>query len=218
MILPGLLIIAVLGSILTGAATPTEAAGVGALGSLICAAVHRKLPWRVFRESTIRAFRVSVYIMVICYGAYAFNGAFAMAGGGPLLTKAILAVPGGRWAPVIAMMTLILILGTFMELGPVTMIMAPIMFPLIRTLGFSDIWFGTLWCIAGLTGFISPPFGYNLFYIKGILPDVAPDVTLGELYHSVIPYIIALVSGMIIIMLVPAIATWLPQVIFVGFK
>lgn len=218
LILPILLIMAVLGSIVSGAATPTEGAGIGAFGSLLCAAVHRKLSWQVFKQSTLRAFRVSVYIMIIAYGAFAFNGAFAKSGGAPLVTDVILGVPGGRWAPVIAMMVLILILGTFMELSPVTMIMAPIMFPIIRALGFSDIWFGTLWCIAGLTGFISPPFGYNLFYMRGIVPDIDPTITMGNIYRSVIPYVIALVSGGIIIMLFPPIATWLPSVLFRGFK
>jgi len=216
-ILPALLILAVLGSIFSGIATPTEGAGIGALGSLLCAGVHRKLSWKVFHASVIRGFRVSVYIMFICFGAYAFNAAFAISGSGPLITNAILSIPGGRWAPVIAMIVLILILGTFMELGPITMIMAPIMFPIVRELGFSDIWFGTLWCIAGLVGFISPPFGYNLFYMRGIVPDIDKSITMGNIYHSVIPYVIALVASITIIALFPPIATWLPSVLFRRF-
>jgi len=214
LILPVILIVAVLGAIFTGAATPIEAASVGAVGSLICTAVHRKLTWSLMKEVTIRAFGITTFIMWIVLGAYAFQAGFGMAGGATLANTALIGLAEvNRWLPVVISVSAIIILGTFMPAEIVVIITAPTLFPLIRLLGFSDIWFGIIMVLSIMIGFLSPPFGYNLFYMKGILPEIDKSITMGMVYHSIVPYIVSLGLAIIIISIFPEIATWLPGIL-----
>lgn len=211
-VLPGLLVLVVLGSIFSGIATPTEAASVGAAGALVCAGIHRRLDWATFREATMRGFRSSVFIGWIIFGAYAFNSAFGMSGASAFVTDFLLGMPG-RWGAIIAAIVLLLIVGMFMTTTVIVMIASPILFPVIKELGFNPFWFGTLMVIAQLVGYISPPFGYNLFYMRGIVPEIDPSITMTDIFRCVIPYIIALCSAIVIIMVFPPIATWLPSLL-----
>ena len=208
LILPGILIIAVLGSIFSGIATPTEAAGVGAFGAVVCAVIHRRLTWTVWKEATIRTFRTTGMVMWIVLGAYAFSGAFGLCGGAQLVIDTLGGLGGHM--PFLLILAVTIVLGFFMPIGALCMITAPIIFPVCDAVGVSRFWFGAVWLLARETAPISPPFGFCLFYMRGLLPDVAPGATMGNVYKSVFPYIIALVLGIVVIWVFPPIATWLP--------
>ena len=151
-------------------------------------------------------------VMWIVIGAFAFKGAVTLSGAGNIITNALIGLPG-QWLPIIITLVLFMIIGMFMEVGVISMITAPFLFPAIRLLGFNDIWFGCLIIIAKLTGNLSPPFGWNLFYMKAVCPDIDPSITTLDIYRSIIPYIVALVVGMIFVMIFPPIATWLPTLV-----
>lgn len=210
-ILPIVLVVTVLGSIITGMATPTEAAGIGATGSLICAAINRKFTWQMFKEATIRSFRINVMLLWMIFGAYVFTSAVTMAGAGPLIGETLSALPGGRWVTLIAIMLMFFILGFIMPIGGIIMVTAPIFFPLMASLGFSKLWFGVLMVMNVEISFITPPFGFNLFYLKAVTPEIDPSITTGDIYRAVIPFVGCVIVAMVIIMLVPGIATWLPR-------
>jgi len=207
LILPIALIIMVLGAIFTGAATPTEAASVGCLGSIICAAIYRKLNWSMFKEAAIETLRLSCMVMWIVFGAICFVALYQAVGAQELVVGLFEGVPGGRWGVIIVMQISFFILGTFLDPNGIIMITTPLYFPIIRSLGFDPVWFGVLFIINMEMGFLTPPFGYNLFYMKAVVPK---DITLIDIYRSIIPFVILQAIGLVICMIFPQIITWLP--------
>jgi tripartite ATP-independent transporter DctM subunit len=210
-LLPMVLVILVLGSIFTGAATPTEAAGIGALGSVVCAGIKRRLNFTMFKEATIRAFRVSIMVMWMIFGGYTFVSATGMAGSGPLISDFLLGMPGGKWAVVISIFSLFFWLGFIVPTGGLRMVTAPIFSPLMDTLGFSRVWFWVCMVIITETCFITPPFGFNLFYMKAVTPEIDKSITTGDIYRSVFPYVACILVALVIICIFPGIATWFPR-------
>lgn len=207
LVLPIALIVLVLGSIFTGAATPTEAASVGSLGSIICAAIYRKLNWSMFKEAAIETLRLGTMVLWIIFGAIAFVALYQAVGAQQLVASIFEAVPGGRWGILIAMQISFFIMGTFLDPNGIIMITTPLYFPIIRALGFDPIWFGVLFVINMEMGFLTPPFGYNLFYMKAVVPK---DITLIDIYRSIVPFVILQAIGLVITMIFPQIITWLP--------
>lgn len=210
-ILPILLITAVMGSIFSGVATPTEASGVGALGSIICALVYRRLTWQNLREACYSTLQLSCMVMWIIFGASCFTALYAATGATQLAEEMLTALPGGRWGPIIGMQVIFLILGMFLDPLGIMMICAPIFFPIIVSLGFDPIWFGVLFVINMEMGFLTPPFGFNLFYLKGIVPK---DITMGDIYRSIIPFVILQGLGLVLCMIFPQIVMFLPNLVF----
>ncbi len=210
-ILPLIVVFLVLGSIVGGVATPTEAAGIGVLGAIISALVYRRLTWQVTYEAGIRTMRLTGMIMWILFGAYCFTAAYQGMGAANLIKDLVGYIPGGRWGVIITMQVLIFLLAMVLDPMGIMMICVPVFLPIITAYGFDPLWFGILFTINMEIGYMTPPFGFNLFYMKGLVP---PGISMTDIYRSAIPYTIVSLVGLAIVMIFPKIATWLPSVVF----
>lgn len=211
LILPIILIIAVLGSIFSGLATPTEAAAVGAFGSIICAGIHRTLNLSLVKECCKETLRLTVLIFWIIVCATWFATVFARMGGHELALQFVHSLGVNRWIILIGISVALLLAGMFIEEDGIILVLGPVFCPIIKALGFDPLWFGILFVINLEMALLTPPFGYNLFYLKAIVPK---GITMGDIYRSIIPFVFIQMVGMIIIMCFPMIATFLPSLIF----
>jgi len=210
-LLPMGVVFMVLGSIIGGVTTPTEAAAMGVLGSLISAAVYRQLKWSILQEAAIRTFKLTGMIMWILFAAHAFSAAYQSMGAQELIEGMMQHIPGGPWGIIIAMMVIIFFLAMVLDPVGIMLITLPVFMPIVKSLGFDPIWFGILFVINMEIGYKTPPFGFNLFYLKGVVP---PGITMKDIYTSVVPFVIIEIIAIGIIMVFPKIATWLPNVFF----
>jgi len=210
-LLPIGVVFMVLGSIIGGITTPTEAAAMGVLGSLISAAVYRQLKWSILQEAAIRTFKLTGMIMWILFAAHAFSSAYQSMGAQDLIEGMMQHIPGGPWGIIIAMMVIIFFLAMVLDPVGIMLITLPVFMPIVKSLGFDPIWFGILFVINMEIGYKTPPFGFNLFYLKGVVP---PGITMKDIYTSVVPFVIIEILAIGIIMVFPEIATWLPGVFF----
>lgn len=210
-ILPILIVILVLGSIIFGITTPTESAAMGVLGALISALVYRQLTWKVMMEANIRTLKLTGMIMWILFGAYCFSAAYHGMGAPQLIEDIMGHIPGGPWGTIIFIQIVIFLLAMVLDPAGIMMITVPIFLPFVIAHGFDPIWFGILFVINMEIGYMTPPFGFNLFYMKGIVP---PSITMGDIYRSVIPFTIVESIGLALVMIFPEIATWLPNAVF----
>lgn len=208
-ILPTLLIVLVLGAILSGAATPTEAAAVGALGAIIFSLVTRRIRWSIVKESAIRTVKLTSMIGWIIIGASAFGAVFAGVGGKALIARVAMSMPGGRWGVLTLSVVFILFLGMFLETAALIMLAAPMVSPLVAGLGFDPLWWGLVFMVALQAAFLSPPFGFALFYLKG----VAKDMPIEEIYLSGLPFLGLQLLGLALVIIFPPIALWLPNML-----
>ncbi|MCC5858643.1 MAG: TRAP transporter large permease subunit [Ectothiorhodospiraceae bacterium] len=206
-LLPILIVVMVLGSIFTGVTTPTEAAAMGVLGALISAIVYRRLSWRLLRESSLRTFRLTGMIMWILFAAHAFSSAYNAMGAQAMISDLMTYIPGGPYGILLAMMVIIFLMAMVLDPLGIMLITLPVFVPIVTSLGFDPIWFGILFIVMMEIGYMTPPFGFNLFYLKGVAP---PSVTMGDIYRSVIPYTLVELTGLVLIIIFPAIALWLP--------
>jgi tripartite ATP-independent transporter DctM subunit len=209
-ILPIIVVLMVLGSIMAGIATPTESAALGVLGALFSAAVHRTLSWEIIRNASIRTLRLTAMIMWILFAAHAFSAAYQSMGAQSLISGMMSHIPGGPWGTIIAMQVILFFLAMVLDPVGIMLITLPVFIPIVTDLGFDPIWFGILFIINMEIGYMTPPFGFNLFYLKGIVP---PSITMTDIYRSVIPYTAVELVGLAIVMMFPAIATWLPSIV-----
>jgi tripartite ATP-independent transporter DctM subunit len=210
-LLPIIIVLLVLGSIIGGITTPTEAAAMGVLGALISALVYRQLTWKLVMESCIRTLRLTGMIMWILFGAYCFSAAYHGMGAPHFIEDLMQYIPGGPWGTIIFIQVVIFILAMVLDPAGIMMITVPIFLPFVKAHGFDPLWFGILFTINMEIGYMTPPFGFNLFYLKGIVP---PSITMGDIYRSVIPFTIVESTGLAIVMIFPKIATWLPYAVF----
>jgi tripartite ATP-independent transporter DctM subunit len=210
-ILPILIVFAVLGSIIWGITTPTEAAGVGVLGALVSAIVYRQMTWKLIKEACLRTYRLTGMIMWILFGAYCFSAAYHGMGATRLVEDLMQYIPGGPWGTIIFIQALLFLLAMVLDPAGIMMITVPIFLPIVKAHGFDPIWFGILFIINMEIGYMTPPFGFNLFYLKAIVP---PGITMGDIYRSVIPFTIVESTGLALVMIFPQIATWLPNKMF----
>jgi tripartite ATP-independent transporter DctM subunit len=205
---PLFLILAVLGTIFFGIATPTEAAAGGALGSMIVSL--RKLNWKVLKEAAYQTIEASGTILWLVVGAMAFSAVFMAIGGRGVVAEIVLGL-GGSPAAILAMLMLILfILGKLICWVGILLIMVPIMTPLVIELGFDPIWFAVLVCVNLNISMETPPYAYSIFYLKQVAP---PEVTLIDIYRGVVPFIILQIIALLLIIFFPQIALWLPNLI-----
>jgi len=211
-VLPILIILSVLGSIYLGVATPTEAASVGCVAVIIAAAIRRRLTWRVLRDSAYYAFRLAGMVMWVVLGASVFSRVFFAIGGADLLLG-LLGMEINRWIIIIAMQVSLIFLGMVMDDVAILMIAGPIYTPIVVALGFNPLWFGVLFIINLQIAYLSPPFGYALFYMRGVAPE---SITMGQIYRSIIPFIILQIIGLGLVMAFPMLATWLPSMMIGG--
>jgi tripartite ATP-independent transporter DctM subunit len=207
-IFPILIIIMVLGSIYFGVCTATEAATLGAVGSVISATVYRKLKWDLIREACYRTANLTGMIIWILIGAYCFTAVYTGTGAHELMEKLLLSIPGGRYAILFTMQIIFFILGCFLDPAGIIMICTPVFVPVIKALGFDPLWFGVLFIMNMEMGYLTPPFGFNLFYMKAIAP---PGITMSDIYESIVPFVGLQALGLIIVIIFPEVALWLPQ-------
>lgn len=211
---PIALIVVVMGTILTGIATPTEASGLGALGAIIIAAATKQLTFTRFKETTYRTARASGMVMLIAGGAYIFVAAFLRMGGAEAMKEILAATALGRWGTLAIIMLLLFVLGAFLDWFGILVILTPVFMPIIRELGFDPIWFGTMVAVNLQMSFLTPPFGYALFYIKGIVPILNLPITTAQIFKSIVPFIICIIIVMLIMCAAPQLALWIPSLIY----
>lgn len=207
---PVALVLAVLGSIVGGVAAPTEAASMGALGSIVVAIVGRRFSFSVLRETTLSTTRITAGMMFILICAQVFALAFRGLHGGQLVADLFNVVPGGVNGVLIFMLALIFVLGFFIEWIEISYIVVPLFLPLMNNLGIDLIWAATLIAVVLQTSFLTPPFGWALFYLRGVAPPEVPTV---DIYKGVIPFILLQLITLAIVYAFPGIATWLPRAI-----
>lgn len=209
MVPPVLLILAVLGSIFTGLAAPTEAAGVGAFAAMLLAIAYRRFSFRVLRESSMLTLRITGFVFLIVVMAYAFVGVFIASGGQKVVEAVILGAPGGRWGAFAIIMFLVFLLGFFIDWIGIVLIMVPIIHPIAATLGFDQLWFAMMVCVNLQMSFMTPPLAYAIFIVKGV---AAPElrVTMGDVIRGVIPFVVLIMVGLGLLVAFPQIILWLP--------
>ncbi|MEI8595531.1 TRAP transporter large permease [Photobacterium sp. Hal280] len=186
-VLPPLaLIIVVLGSIFAGIATPTESAALGGMGAVLLSVVYRQFSWRMLYDSAFETVKVTAMVFGILLGATAFSMAFTYTGGDYLVEEWMLALPGEEWSFLILTMLIILILGFFIDFVEICFIVVPILAPIADAMGINMLWFAILIAMNLQTSFLTPPFGFSLFYLKGVAPD---GISTRDIYKGVMPFI-----------------------------
>lgn len=195
---PLVLIILVLGSILTGVATPTESSSVGGIGAIVLAALYRQFSIRMVWESSLETIKISAMVFAILIGATAFSMVFTYTGGDWIVEDFMMSLPGEKWGFLILSMLIIMALGFFIDFVEISYIVVPILAPIAANLGINPIWYAILVAMNLQTSFLTPPFGFSLFYLKGVAP---PDVRTTDIYYGVIPFITlqTIVLGILVI-------------------
>jgi tripartite ATP-independent transporter DctM subunit len=202
------IIICVLGSIFFGLAAPTEAAALGGLGALFIAAAYRKLNLKMFLESGYSALKISTFIMWLVLGAKFFMTTFNKLGGGNLIYDLLMSLNTGPTTLLLIMLLIIFILGMFMDWIGILLVVIPIFIPIVKTMGWDQLWFAMMFCITLQISYITPPFAYSIFYLKGIAP---PEVSLVDIYRGCVPFIAIQFLVLIILFFWPDLALYLPQ-------
>lgn len=205
------LILGVLGSIFAGLATPTEASGVGALGALVLALAAGRLNLKMLRASLYQTTRTASFIFAIFLGATAFSVVLRGLGGGTVIEEALLGLPFGPYGVVLTILAAVFLLGFFLDWVEITLIILPLVAPVVQQLGFDLVWFTILFAMCLQTSFLTPPVGFALFYIKGVAP---PEIRVTDIYRGVVPYIVIQLLALAIVFMVPEIATWLPALAY----
>jgi len=211
LVLPLLLIASVLGIIFSGVATPSEAAAVGAFGSVICAVASRKFGLQILKEVCYRSLRLTCLMMWIVFGASIFVSVYTALGAPELIHDFVSVLPVNRWLIMVMMQVVIIGLGMLLEPIGILMLTIPVFIPIIKDLGFDPIWFGVLFIVNLEMSYLTPPVGMNLFYMKGIVPQ---GITMGDIYRSAIPFVGVQIVGLALCMLFPQIILWLPNQLF----
>jgi len=204
---PALLILAVLGSIFFGIATPTEAAGVGAFGAFVLAALARTLNLAVIRDVLRETTRTTAFIFAVLLGATAFSLVLRGLGGDELIERALLGLPFGPSGIVICILAATFVLGFFLDWIELTLIILPLVSPVVVELGFDPIWFTVLFAVCLQTSFLTPPVGFAIFYLKGVAP---PGIDVATIYRGVAPFIVLQILGLVVIFNWQGLVTWLP--------
>jgi tripartite ATP-independent transporter DctM subunit len=210
LILPGIVVTGVLGSIYAGIATPTEAAAVGVLGAALSAIVTRSLTLPMLSDAATETLRVTAMILWITIGARAFISVFVATGGADSLLNFVETLEASRWVILGVMVLILIFLGLFLDEIGIILLCVPVFVPIIAVLEFDPLWFGVLFMITAQMAYITPPFGYTLFYLKGVLPE---GIGIGQVYRGVIPFFLIQVAVLILFAFFPSLVTWLPDAI-----
>lgn len=202
-----------LGSILGGFATPTEAAAVGAVGAMLLAAIQRQLNFKTLREVVHRTALITAMVFMILIGASLFSLVFRGFGGDDLVTGFLQSLPGGPVGAMIVVMLVMFALGFVLDFIEITFIVIPIVGPVLLAMGFDPIWLGVMMAVNLQTSFLTPPFGFALFYLRGVCPD---NVSTSTIYRGVIPFIVIQFVLLGLLALWPQLVTWLPERVYGG--
>ena len=206
-ILPVLLIVGVLGSIFAGIATPTEAAGIGAFGAVLSSLIYRRLTWEMLKTASLNTMKTSCMVMWIMIGSLMFVSVYFAVGGADFVQAAVLGSGVNRYVILFGMQLVIFILGCLMDPTGITLLCTPIFLPICKAIGFDPLWFGVLFVVNLEMSYLTPPFGYNLFYMKAIVP---PGITMADIYNSVWPYVCLQATGLVLCIIFPQLIMWLP--------
>jgi tripartite ATP-independent transporter DctM subunit len=207
---PLLLVFAVLGSIIFGIAAPTEAASMGALGAILLTIVAGRMTWPVLKETVQSTTRISATVMFVLICAQVFALAFRGLHGEQLVRDMFAYLPGGIVADIWFMMFLIFVLGFFIEWIEISYIAVPLFLPIFVAAGVDKVWLATMICVNLQTSFLTPPFGWALFFLKGVAP---PEVTTADIYTGIVPFVLMQLLGLVLVFFVPALALWMPKAI-----
>ena len=221
---PLVLVTLVLGIIFAGIATPVEAAGVGTFGALVVAAMHRRLTLENLRQAAMSTLRVTGMVLWIIFGATLFVGFYVVNGGQAFVNDAIVGTGLSPYGILTLMMVILVILGMFLDWVGILLLAVPIFIPLLKSMTFDGVfglpgvapdemalWFGVVYMVNMQMSFISPPFGYALFYLKSVAP---PEVTMGQIYRSSLPFLVLQAVGLAICIIFPEVVLWLPRQIY----
>ncbi|MGK0525158.1 MAG: tripartite ATP-independent transporter DctM subunit [Pseudomonadales bacterium] len=206
--LPTLIVFSVLGSIYAGIATPTEAAAVGVVGAMLSAMLQGQFTAANLSDAAMDTLRVTTMIMWITIGAKIFVSIFTGTGGADSLLMFIENLELNRWLVLLSMMGILVLLGLFLDEIGIILLCVPVFMPIISAFGFDPVWFGVLFLITAQMAYITPPFGYTLFYIKGVLP---PGIGMETVYRAILPFLVLQIMALILFMLFPDLVTWLPN-------
>ncbi|WP_062267784.1 TRAP transporter large permease [Endozoicomonas arenosclerae] len=211
-LLPPLLLIgAVLGSILAGAATPTEAAGVGALGAILLAVLKRQLNVNTLSETLKNTTKVTCMVFLILIGASVFSLVFRGFGGEELIHELFTSMPGGVFTAVLVVMLVMFLLGFILDFIEITFVIVPMVGPVLLSMGLDPVWLGIMIAVNLQTSFLTPPFGFALFYLRGVAP---PEVKTSDIYKGVVPFVIIQLLLLCALAVWPEMATWLPEQLY----
>ena len=205
---PLVLIVAVLGSIFAGIASPTEAAAVGASGALVLTIANKRLDLKMLRQVMASTTMLTSMVFIILVGAGAFGLVFRGLGGDHMIRSYIGHLAYGKWAILAIIMGLIFVIGFFLDFIEITFIHIPVLAPIMKGFGFDPLWFAVLFALNLQTSFMTPPFGFSLFYLKGVSP---PQIKTGHIYKGIIPFVILQLVGLLLVVFFPELATWLPR-------
>ena len=208
---PLFLIVLVLGSILVGLATPTEAAGVGAMGAMLLAATRGQLTRKNLTHVMQTTAKITAMVFVILIGAQLFSLVFRGFGGDDMVAELLESLPGGVFTAMFLTMALIFFLGFFLDFIEICFVVIPIVGPAILAMDVNPVWFAIMIAVNVQTSFLTPPFGFSLFYLRGVAP---PEVTTMDIYRGVVPFVFIQLGMLCILALIPELATWLPKVVY----
>ncbi|MBT8391292.1 MAG: TRAP transporter large permease subunit, partial [Ignavibacteria bacterium] len=208
-ILPSILVLAVLGSIFAGFASPTEAAGIGAFGAIVLSAIKKRFSIKTLKEVMLKTTSITSMVFLILVGATAFSLVFRGVNGDRLLTQFILESNFEPYQFLAIAMLVIFILGFFIDFIEITFIIVPVIAPILVQMDFDLLWIGIIIAMNLQTSFLTPPFGFSIFYLKGVAP---PGVTTAQLYKGVIPYVVLQLTALLLIIIFPEISFWLLKI------
>lgn len=205
------LILLVMGTIMFGIATPTEAAGLGATGAFLLAVVNRALTWDVLKKACYATLRTTSMVMMLFIGGKFFSTVFLSMGGGDVVANLLVGGGLSKWAALSIMMLIVFIMGLFIDWAAILLVTVPIFMPIATELGFDPLWFSMLMCVNLQTSFLTPPFGYALFYFAGVAPE---GYSMTHIYRGIMPFVLIQLVGLLAVGLFPQLTTWLPGLFF----
>lgn len=205
------LILTVMGTILAGVATPTEAAALGCVGAMVLAMFNRKFNWDVISQASVATLRTTSMIMLLFIGGKLFSVVFLSMGGGDAVADLLLGMDVHEYVVLAIMMAVVFVMGMFIDWAAILLVVVPIFTPIAMDLDFDPLWFAMLICVNLQTSFLTPPFGYSLFYFKGVAP---PEYTMGHIYKGILPFVAIQIIGLATMVFFPQVITWLPSIFF----
>ena len=211
LVLPLMVAASVLGSIYSGIASVSEAAGMGVVGTLAAALLRRELSWKVVRESVLQTMNTCGMLLWLTFGATALIGVYNLLGGTMFVRSVVTGLEVAPIVLILVMMGILIVMGLFMDWVGILLLTVPIFVPVIVALGYDPVWFGVLFCMNMQVSYLSPPFGPAAFYLKGVAP---PEISLQDIFAGLWPFIILQLTGLMLVLTLPEIALWLPRLVY----